>query len=162
MLKVGPPKGGLTGMYQPAAPGIAAAESVFALIGAAAAAVSVAGGGDVVAPFKLTGSSAQSDPAQLVALEPGGATSAPLVPVAVPVIGTWTDGCAGSLLVMVSTALNFPLTVGAKVIFTLLELPCENVNGPVPIAENGAPEGPLTVPSSMPTPRFMILTFALA
>ena len=86
----------------------------------------------------------------------------PPLPVAVPVIGTLTEGCFGSLLVIVSTALNLPLTVGEKVTLMRLAPPGENVNGPVPTAENGEPAGPLTLPASVPVPWLITLTVALA
>jgi hypothetical protein len=54
------------------------------------------------------------------------------------------------------------MLVGEKVTFTRFELPGANTNGPVPVAENGAPAGPLTLPSSMPLPWFLIFTVALA
>ena len=58
--------------------------------------------------------------------------------------------------------MNVPALVGAKVTVTRLELPGANANGPVPVAVNGALAGPLTLPSSMPLPWFLILTVALA
>ena len=62
---------------------------------------------------------------------------------------------------MCSTALNVPMLVGEKVTVTRLELPGANVNGPVPVAVNGAPAGPVMLPSSMPLPWFLIFTVAL-
>jgi len=63
--------------------------------------------------------------------------------------------------VIVNCVENVPALVGEKVTLTRLELPGENVNGPVPVAENGAPAGPLTLPLSMPLPWFLILTVVL-
>ena len=63
---------------------------------------------------------------------------------------------------MVSSDENLPTMVGANVTFTRLELPRENVNGPVPVDENGEPEGPLTLPSRIPLPWLAIFTSALA
>jgi hypothetical protein len=51
--------------------------------------------------------------------------------------------------------------VGEKVTFTRLELPGANTNGPVPVAANGALASPLTLPSSIPLPWFLIFTVAL-
>ena len=62
---------------------------------------------------------------------------------------------------MWSIAVNVPVLVGAKVTFTRLELPGANVNGPVPVAVNGTAVSPLTLPSSMPFPWFLIFTVAL-
>ena len=53
---------------------------------------------------------------------------------------------------IVSVAVKVPMLVGEKVTFTRLELPGANANGPVPVAENGAAAGPLTLPPSIPLP----------
>jgi len=64
--------------------------------------------------------------------------------------------------VIARLAEKVPVLVGAKVTFTRLELPGGSENGPVSIAENGAPAGPLTLPTSLASPRLVIFNFALA
>jgi hypothetical protein len=64
--------------------------------------------------------------------------------------------------VMVSSDENLPAAVGLNLIFTRLDLSCENVNGPVPVDENGEPGGPPMLPSRTPLPWLAIFTAALA
>src|SRR5579863_9843655 len=106
MLKIGPPNGGITGMYQPLpALGFAAASADVEAAGADAGAIAAGVAAAIVWSFGVTAPIAESahGPVQFVSVTAGDARLLPPPPVAVPVIGTLTDGCFGSLLVIVRT-----------------------------------------------------------